>query len=154
MYSVLYLSDAKAGAIAEAFGRFPTWTDAMLEGSPNLPGSKRAIAMYSLPDHSNICNLDDAAQLLSLQLRPSAVVTRDYSRSRRWASRIFEMGQFTGIRWWSYYDPDWASIGMWNITDLHIEDVVPLTLDHPDLSAASRTIVRPIVRTRPRKTRL
>jgi hypothetical protein len=153
MYSVLYLSDAAAGAIAEAFGRFPTWTDAMLEGSPSVAGSRRAIARYSLPDRSAICNLDDAAQLLSLQLRPSDVVTRDYSRSRRWASRIFETGQFIGVQWWSYYDPDWASIGMWNINDLHVEDVVPLTLDHPELLAASHTIVPPVVRARPRKTR-
>ena len=38
-YSVLYLSDAAAGAIAEAFGRFPEWSPAILEGSPALPGN-------------------------------------------------------------------------------------------------------------------
>jgi hypothetical protein len=38
-YSVLYLSDAAAGAVAEAFGRFPEWTPAILEGGPSLPGS-------------------------------------------------------------------------------------------------------------------
>ena len=49
-FSVLYLSDAGAGAIAEAFGRFPEWSAAMLEGSPSLPGSHRAIARLNLPD--------------------------------------------------------------------------------------------------------
>jgi hypothetical protein len=55
-YSVLYLSDAAAGAVAEAFGRFPEWTPAILEGSPSLPGSARAIARYRLAEDARICN--------------------------------------------------------------------------------------------------
>ncbi|MBI1790737.1 MAG: RES domain-containing protein, partial [Acidobacteria bacterium] len=46
LYSVLYLSDAASGAIAEAFGRFPEWSPAILEGSPGMPGSVRALAKY------------------------------------------------------------------------------------------------------------
>ena len=80
-FSVLYLSDAAPGAIAEAFGRFPEWTPAILEGSPGLPGSVRAIARYRLPADACVCNLDDPSQLLKLGLRPSDVVTRDYTRS-------------------------------------------------------------------------
>lgn len=34
LYSVLYLSGAAAGAIAESFGRFPEWSQAILAGSP------------------------------------------------------------------------------------------------------------------------
>lgn len=89
-YSVLYLSDAAAGAVAEAFGRFPEWTPAILEGSPNLPGSARAIASYRLADDAPICNLDDPKQLLAFELRPSDIVSRDYTRSRAWARRIYE----------------------------------------------------------------
>ena len=50
IYSVLYLSDSPPGAIAEAFGRFPEWAPAMLEGGSAMKGSVRAIATYSLPE--------------------------------------------------------------------------------------------------------
>jgi hypothetical protein len=145
IYSVLYLSDAAAGAIAEAFGRFPEWTRPMLEGPPSLPGSVRAIARYRLTDDAPICNLDDLEQLLSLGLRPSDVVSRDYTRSRAWARRIYDQGKWSGVRWWSYYDPAWSSFGLWNLKGLALDQVTPLTLDHPALIEASRTIVRRIV---------
>jgi len=38
LYSVFYAGNAEAGAVAEAFGRFPEWTPDLLEGSPSLPG--------------------------------------------------------------------------------------------------------------------
>jgi hypothetical protein len=148
IYSVLYLSDAAAGAIAEAFGRFPEWTSAMLEGSPSLPGSARAIARYRLPDDAPICDLDDAEQLLDLGLRPSDVVTRDYARSRAWARRIYEQGQWSGVRWWSYYDGRWSSFGLWDIKRLTVDEVSVLRLDHPALLEASRAIVRRVVGSR------
>jgi len=141
-YSVLYLSDAAAGAIAEAFGRFPAWTAAILEGSPALPGSVRAIARFHLADDAAVCNLDDPALLKALGLRPSGVVSRDYSRSRAWAQRIYNRRQWIGVRWWSYYDPQWTSFGLWNTGRLKLEDVWPLRLDDPALHDAGRAIRR------------
>ena len=145
-YSVLYLSDHPSGAIAEAFGRFPEWTAAMLAGSPGLPGSVRALARYQLPEDAEICNLDDPHRLLSLELRPSDVVSRDYAHTRAWARRIFEEGKWTGIRWWSYYDPQWASFGIWYTVSLELLEVVRLTLTHPALVEAARTIARRVTR--------
>jgi hypothetical protein len=145
LYSVLYLSDAAAGAIAEAFGRFPEWTPAILGGSPDLPGSVRVIARYQLADDATICNLDNPDQLRELGLRPSEVVSRDYVRTRAWARRIFEQGTWVGIRWWSYYEPQWASIGLWNIRWLIVEEVRVLRLDDAALIEASRTILRRII---------
>jgi hypothetical protein len=147
-YSVLYLSDAAAGAIAEAFGRFPEWTPAILEGSPSLPGSVRSIARYRLAEDTPICNLDNPKQLAALGLRPSDVVGRDYTRSRAWARRIYEQGKWSGVRWWSYYDPAWSSFGLWDIKHLNLDEVTPLRLDHPALAEASRTIVRRVVAAR------
>ncbi|HEY4901666.1 MAG TPA: hypothetical protein VIH91_12700, partial [Terriglobales bacterium] len=49
IYAILYLSDAPAGAIAEAFGRFPEWNAGVLEGTPSLLGSARAMARFHLP---------------------------------------------------------------------------------------------------------
>jgi RES domain len=145
LYSVLYLSDAAAGAIAEALGRFPEWTAAVLKGSPSLPGSTRAIARYALADREPVCNLDNARQLLALHLRPSDVVTRDYVRSRGWAKRIYEARRWSGVRWWSYYDPRWASLGLWHTSRLTLEEVVVLRLDSPVLLEAGRTIMRPVL---------
>jgi hypothetical protein len=145
LYSVLYLSDGASGAIAEAFGRFPEWTPAILAGSPSLPGSTRAIASYRLADETPLCDLDDPEQLKRLGLRPSEVVSRDYGRTRAWARRIYEQRQWIGVRWWSYYDPRWASVGLWDIGRLEVEDVQSLRLDDPALVEASRTIVRRII---------
>ena len=145
LFAVLYLSDSPAGAIAEALGRFPEWTVAVLEGGPALPGSVRAIARYHLADDARLCDLDDPEQLSVLGLRPSDVVSRDYSRTRAWARRIYEQGVWAGARWWSYYDPRWASVGLWETDRLSLKDVRALRLDDTAVVEASRTIVRRIV---------
>jgi len=145
IYSALYLSDSAAGAIAEAFGRFSEWNAAILQGSPSLPGSARGIARFRLPDDAPICNLDDPSQLHSLGLRPSDVVSRDYVRTREWARIIFEQRKWIGVRWWSYYDPQWASFGLWNTDRLKLEEIRVLQLDDPDLREAGRIITRRIV---------
>lgn len=145
LYTVLYLSDAASGAIAEAFGRFPEWPPSILRGSPSLPGSVRAIARYRLPGDAPLCDLDDPKQLQRLGLRPSDVVSRDYSRSRAWARRIYEQRAWIGIRWWSYYDPRWASIGLWDHDRLELEEARPLRLDDPALIEAGSTIARRII---------
>jgi hypothetical protein len=142
LYSVLYLSDAAPGAIAEAFGRFPEWTPAILAGAPALPGSARALATYETGGDLRICDLDNARRLVSLRLRPSEVVTRDYGRTRAWARGIYEQRAWAGIRWWSFYDPQWGSVGLWNIAGLRLREVRVLRLDDPDLLTASRAIVR------------
>lgn len=145
LYSVLYLSDQAAGAIAEPFGRFAEWTPAMLKGSPALPGSSRAIARYRLPEEVAVCNLDDAEQLSALGLRPSDVVSRDYERTRGWARKLYERGTWARVRWWSYYDPRWGSYGLWDSSRLTLEEVRVLRLEEPALVEAGRIIMRRIV---------
>jgi hypothetical protein len=155
-YSVLYVSDSPAGAAAEAFGRFPEWTQSMLDGLPALPGSMRALAQYTLAPRALVCDLDDPARLLALQLRPSDVVSRDYARCREWAMRIYQQKTWVGIRWWSYYNPAWSSLGLWDTRHLRLKSVTLLTLDHPAITEASRAIVRRIIpapRPTPRKRR-
>jgi hypothetical protein len=145
LYSVFYASDAEAGAIAEAFGRFPEWTPAVLAGSPALPGSARAIAAYDLAENADVCNLDDAAQLSALELRPSDIVSRDYARTRDWARRLFRQGRWAGVRWWSYYDPRWSSVGIWDTAAITFAAARILKLKDPAVVQAARTIARRIV---------
>jgi hypothetical protein len=144
-YGVLYLGDSAAGAIAEAFGRFPEWTPAMLAESPSLPESRRSLGSYRLPEDALLCDLDDPGQLIQLGLRPSDVVTRDYTRTRAWARKIHELNRYVGIRWWSYYDSGWSSVGLWNTDRLTLEDVKPLKLDDPALREAARIITRRVI---------
>ena len=145
LYSVLYASSSPAGAIAEAFGRFPEWNKAILESSPSLPGSVRAIARYQLSGRAPVCDLDDPAQLVRLSLRPSEVVVRDYTRTRAWARRIYEQRKWAGVQWWSYYNSDWTSFGLWDISKLSVSQVNILHLDDEAFLEASRAIVRRIV---------
>jgi hypothetical protein len=50
-----------------------------------------------------------------------------------------------GVRWWSYYDPRWASVGLWDIRHLVLQDVLALHLHDAALIEAGRLIVRRIV---------
>jgi hypothetical protein len=143
-YPVFYAGDTAEGAIAEAFGRFPEWSPAILAASPALPGSTRAIATYSLLEGAGICDLNDARQLLELNLRPSDVLTRDYARSRAWALAIHSQRRWAGIRWWSWYNPDWSSFGLWDTSGLVLQDAARLNIDTPAFQRAARMIARPI----------
>jgi hypothetical protein len=111
-----------------------------------MPGSAMAIASYRLPDSAPVCNLDDPLQLRELGLRPSDVVSRDYARTRAWAFRIYQERRWIGVRWWSYYDPQWSSIGLWDTRQLVLEDVRGLRLDDAALIEAARIVARRIIR--------
>jgi hypothetical protein len=143
-YDVLYVGDNPACAVAEAFGWAPRWTAGLLRGPPALPGSMRALVTYELPDDTAICDLDDADRLVELALRPSRVVTRDRAVTQAWALDLFARGEFVGARWWSYYDPEWGSLGLWAPAQLTVAHVAPLTVDHPALLDAAAAIVRVI----------
>lgn len=143
-YDVLYLGDDSACAVAEAFGWAPRWTAGLLRGSPSLPGSVRALVTFHVDDVPGICNLDDAPRLVALRLRPSRVVTRDRAVTQAWALELFRSGEFAGVRWWSYYDPDWGSIGLWDTTGVTVTDIVVLTPDHPAFTSAAMAINRVI----------
>jgi hypothetical protein len=47
-----------------------------------------AIARFHFPDDAPICNLDDPVLLQTLGLRPSDIVSRDYTRTRASAQTI------------------------------------------------------------------
>ncbi|HVF76235.1 MAG TPA: RES domain-containing protein [Acidimicrobiales bacterium] len=141
-YDVLYLSDGPGGACAETFAYLSVWNDLLLLGSPLLPDSVAAIATYALD--AAVCDLDDAARLVALGLRPSSVVTRERPVTQAWALRLFAEGRWAGVRWWSYHDPRWGSHGIWDIGALRLEGVEPVTLDHPGVGEAAEVLARPV----------
>lgn len=142
IYDALYLGDTPAGAVAEAFGWMPQWDVGMLRGSRILPGSVRALATYRLAEYATLCDLDDAQRLIELGLRPSQVVTRDREVTQKWALQLFEARAHVGVRWWSYYDPRWGSVGLWDLRALTVVDVRVLALYDEEIVDAARTLVR------------
>lgn len=140
-YSVLYLSNAPAGAAAEAFGGIPLWTAAMFR-TPSLERGSRALASYELPDGASVLDLDDADALKRLHLRPSDVVTRDRAVTQRWALAAYQEGRWIGVRWWSYHDPKWYSYGLWDHRQLSLMQVDALTIRHPALVEAAAVLQR------------
>ena len=144
-YDTLYVSDAAAGAVAEAFGWRPVWAEPMLRGRPTMVGSVQALVEYEADDAAlTVCDLDDAERLVVLALRPSQVVTRDRAVTQAWAARIFDGGGFAGVRWWSYYDPQWGSLGLWDVSALKVREVTVLTLDHLAVVEAAAVLNRPL----------
>lgn len=149
LYQVLYLGDSAAGAIAEAFGWARQWDASLFRGTPSLPGSVRALARYALPDEVAVCDLDDARRLVELGLRPSQVVTRERAVTQRWAGELFARAVFAGVRWWSYYDPRWGSVGLWDVAALELVSVQVLDdVEQSDFAAAADVLNRPVRRLR------
>jgi hypothetical protein len=130
-YLVLYASDSPMGAVAEAFGNNSVWTRELLEGPPALPGSIRALASYEAGG-VEILDLDDCAALSPRNLKPSVVVTRDRRVTQAWGLAVHDEDRWAGIRWWSYYRPEWGSYGIWSVDDLSVLETVPLE-DNLDL---------------------
>ena len=132
-YLVLYLADTAEAAVAEVFGRYPEWRSAIFDVPPAAPPkSKRALFTYQ--GEPRVCDLDDSHRLVECGLRPSRVITRDRTVTQEWARAIYERPgpggdrEFAGASWWSYYNPDWSSVGLWDV-DLKVEDVEVLSLE-------------------------
>ena len=146
-YDVLYCSEQQEAAVAEAIAAYPAfvWSREVLQGHPGLAGSVRAMAIYELPNLATVCDLDEPRQLIAQHLRPSLVITRDYDTTQTWALRIFKdarVPRWSGVRWWSFYEARWSSVGLWRRKELRLLDVTPLTLGDPAVMTAARTLGR------------
>lgn len=148
-YSVWYLSHDACGAIGEVFGNQEAWSDAMFS-FPKLPGSRRALATFTLPDDLPVLDLDDAQTLLDRGLRPTQVVSRNRSATQTWALRVYEerddRGQqkWHGVKWWSFHRPQWRLMGYWGPMQPRIVDVEPLDTKHYAVLDAANTLCKSI----------
>lgn len=146
---MLYAGDTVEGAVAEVFGRFDTWDAALIEARPargDVPNSRYAVATYEVAERRPLCNLDDPVELQKHLLRPSRVVTRDRSVTQRWATSIYTSAHFAGISWWSYYEPEWRSLGIWDLSAIALlEPPRLLRVSDVAVAEAARTICRRLV---------
>jgi hypothetical protein len=118
---------------------------------PQIPGVRRALAVYELPDDLRVLDLDDPAQLVRLGLRPTQIVIRNRTVTQAWGHRIWaETDPHTGdhawqaVSWWSYHHPIWTVLASW--LRPQSARVEPLHHDHPALVDAAKALQRPLVR--------
>jgi hypothetical protein len=145
LYDVLYVAAEPEAAVAEAFGRIPVWTtETFVHGS----GRAQQLLTYELLDTAMLFDLNDVVALAALGInRPTDVVTRNRARTQAWARAIFEQGGYAGARWWSYYEPEWTVVGLWERGGVAVVDQPEiLSVDHAAVRNAAARIVRQIVR--------
>ena len=152
-YDLWYFAVLPEGAIGEVFGNLTEWTEGMFL-APYLPVGRRALARFEVPDDLDVLDLDDAKALLDRGLRPTQVVSRSRATTQSWALGIFNEAaqngsrRWAGIRWWSFQRPQWPVIGLWVApadTPVHnLVGVDQLTLAHPSVVDAARTLAKPI----------
>jgi hypothetical protein len=141
-YAVLYVCDSPAGAVAEALGDYARWTSAVLAPPPAAPRGS-TLALVQLSGKPEVLDLDDPAVLVEEGLRPSRVVSRDRAVTQAWAKRIHDRSGYAGVSWWSYRDPRWAALGLWDHAGLSVAaEPEPLTLGHPALLDAAAVLPR------------
>lgn len=151
-YRALYLSREPQAAIAEAFAELPTWTPRMF--AP--PSSTQGLGLVGIEvrDDVDIVDLDNAATLYRLGLRPTDVVRRNRDRTQEIALRIFLEGRWDGLAWWSYWRPEWQMLVLWVPVEdpgafsgvAQLTHVEPLHTDHPAVRLAADIMRRPIRR--------
>ncbi len=143
LYRVLYAATEPQGAIAETFGRLAVWRRATFVHSSGRP---YALATLEAPDELQLFDLNDVETLQRIGIaRPTDVVTRDRTITQAWARNIFELGGFSGARWWSFYNPDWSIAGLWThdrVTLVRSPQI--LTAEGPIIREAAATIVRQV----------
>jgi hypothetical protein len=153
LYDTWYLSTSAEGAIAETFGNLPQWGTGMFE-TPFLPGGRRALATFSIPDDLSIVNLDDAQTLLDRGMRPTQVVIRNSRYTQRQAARAFGeqdssgTRRWAGISWWSFHRPIFTNLALWSTpaipAPITLVEETTLSLTSPSVIECARILARPI----------
>ena len=146
-YYVWYLGRAPEAAVGEAFGNLQTW-DASMFDVPYVPGARRALGVFQLPDDLRVLDLDNPAELLERGLRPTQMVVRNLAVTQRWGSDIWDerdphdgsTRRWQAVQWWSYHHPSWAVLASWTRPEL--VRVEPLDLTSPAVSDAAQALCR------------
>jgi hypothetical protein len=143
-YLVLYVGDSPEGAIAEALGSYSIWRSEVLDPPPGTPaGTVKALVKYE--GDAAILDLDDPGALQDWSLRPSSLVSRDRASTQQWARSMYDTGDYAGLSWWSFYEPRWASYGLWDVSGLSVAgSPEALTISHPAVQDAAALIRRVI----------
>jgi RES domain len=143
LYKAWYLTAEATSAIGESFADIRSWKDAMFT-FPQVPGARKALGIYRLPDDLPYVDLDDAQRLVELSVRPSQVVERNRPYTQGLAARIYGMRTYNGVRWWSYHLPQWRVYCLWDI-DPEAVEVQALSVSHAAVVDAANSLGKLIV---------
>lgn len=152
LYDSWYFSRTAVGAIAESFYNKRQWIPEVFLTPREEP---RAIAefRYSGPP---LIDLDDAATLVELGVKPSEIVVQDIGTTQLIARRIFENeasrpdGLRTGgLSWWSSQMPSETSTLLWGADGvppegLTLVGIQALSVSHPAVVEAAAKLFRPL----------
>jgi hypothetical protein len=75
-YLAWYMAAEAVSAVGESFAHLSSWGDEMVE-FPQIPGSRKALGIYDLPDDLRYVDLDDPQRLVDLGVRPSQAIARN-----------------------------------------------------------------------------
>lgn len=149
LYRMLYTSTTAEGAVAETFGNLEAWrpgTFVRRIGSKRVPF---ALAEFDVPD-PRIIDLARIDMLEALEIeKVTDIVSRDRTRTQTLAAKIYDTGTYQGLAWWSFYNPVWTNVGLWDRTGLKlVGDPQVLTVAHPGVVAAAQALPRLLIATR------
>ncbi|MGH2675666.1 MAG: RES family NAD+ phosphorylase [Actinomycetota bacterium] len=140
-YGALYLSRSPTSPIAELLreylGRPVEATRLLREGSP--------VALATIDDDPirHVLDLDQPANLVARDLRPSGVATRLRRPTQRLALRLYEEG-VDGFEWWSTIEASWINVTLFADRAAARLSVAaepePITLDHPAVREAAEAV--------------
>jgi len=105
------------------------------------PGSRRALGIYRLHEGLPYVDLDHPGRLGELGVRPSQVVERNRPYTQGLAARIYNMRNYTGIRWWSFHRPQWRVWCLWEINP-QVEQIEELRLNHIAVEDAAEALFK------------
>lgn len=152
-YRAWYLSRTAMGAVGESFGNLGRWLPSMFE-TPYLPGGRRALAVFEVPDDLPILDLDDPSELARRQVRPSQIVKRNTGFTQPFALRAFREQNadgarlWAGLSWWSFHRPDWTNLMLWENEEVRppqtLLRIEPLDLSSPAVVDAANELIRPV----------
>ena len=126
--------------MGERFGHLIRWSDRMFL-TPRLPDA--VISLAELRADIDVLDLDDPHELAERDLPPSRVATRRRVVTQAWALRVFDERRWSGIGWWSVYDADWSSMGIWAQGAIKVVGVAPLSAGHAAVLDAASVLGRP-----------
>ncbi|MFN0118431.1 MAG: hypothetical protein ACKVQC_09105 [Elusimicrobiota bacterium] len=105
---VIYSSQIELSAVVESLSQF---SGSSLENADFISptGNILSLATYELSDYSHLINLDDPKTLSKFKLRPSEVITRIYSGTRKMSERFWREGAI-GFIWPSSQEASWPNV--------------------------------------------
>lgn len=142
-YLVWYVAREPSAAVGEVFGDFEEWTEGMFQ-FPKMPGARKALGVYWLPDDLPLLDFDDPTNLRARAIRPTQVVERNRPATQQRAKDVYDEyapsgRRWAGLRWWSYHRPEWQNLAVWGAKPM-LRRVEDLNLTSPCVEDAANLL--------------